>query len=911
MPLTSPLKKDGVVVQLRPSGSFRRPVSQHANSATLGAVHSIGDYSVRGEIARGGMGIVYRAARPGDSTEVAIKVLLQTASAKPIAVARFHRETRAMLAVDHPHVVRLLDTGEHHGRPFLVMDLVEGESLQDRIAREGPLDPRFAAQIAAKLARALTAIHEQGIIHRDVKPENVILTPAGEPLLTDFGIAKALDSNSHLSKTGTFMGSPGYWPPEQVKGKLDLIGPASDVYTLGGTLYALLTSHPPVQAETLVECLQQTCDVSAKRPSDENPAVPRELDRIVLKCLEKRIEDRYPTADALENDLNAFVDGRHAPSRLPGLTALALTLVALGAGLATIYGSARDAVPAPPPTSPANADAAVAPTVTTESPPSSEAPAPKPTRPQNLLPLEPGLNLAWRRRGQARLETGEYAKGLADLERALELDPNDIPARFAAAMCRAHLNDPGLALAGFNQVLARDVTHVDSYLNRGLLFATLGLPGLARRSFDQALQVFPRTDPRREEIKARLAEVPPQTEGPGAAQRERRSKASNVLPKSALLASLPTDRALSLCNSALAIDPTWAKAYADRGQIRHKRREHDLALLDYSRSLVFNPKNGRVYNLRGLTFLSTNKLHAAIKSFTKALDRPGRRGRYLQHRGWTYSRLGQHRKALSDFQSALEIAKTQTGPRRAEVATDIDRAEQAIQALGPRPKTAAEFLKKGNELKQQGAFSPAISELSEAIWRDPTLWRALYKRGRCYVELEEHQKALRDLDQALKVGPPEQPWTHYARGRALAQLQDDAGAIKAYTRSIALNPKLFPAIYRRGRARMRTNDKVGAVTDFGRALEVAPEIEHATILYHRAKVHASESRFDEALVDLDRCLDLDAKNVDARVWRGIVRSRKSDPEGAVADLRHGLDLVSPDDPRHTQIEDYLRELNDD
>ncbi len=601
-------------------------------------------------------------------------------------------------------------------------------------------------------------------------------------------------------------------------------------------------------------------------------------------------------------------------SSLRRFIALAITLAGVGVGLALLN---RVGAPSPPQaedeppaaTTPSAADTTPAPTQ--EPSPKLEAP-PAPTEsPKGKLPVDPDLSLAWRRRGQARLELGEYASGLADLERALDLNPGDIPARFAAARCRAHLGDPGLALASFDELLRREPTHVGGHLHRGLIYSALGLSERAREEFDRALKGLPTPTPQRAEIEARLAKAAAGAEEAKALRTTREARAQETLARAGPLRKLTPDRALAICDEALAHDPASAEAYNRRGQIRHARREYEFALLDYTRSIAFNPNRGDAYSNRGLTYLSTKEPKLALVSFNQALDRPGPKGRFYQHRGWALARLSRLGEALADYQSAFEIAKTQPGTWAKEIATEIDRTEQAIQALGPRPKTAAEFLARGNELKRKGAFGAAVAELTEAIWRDSTLWRAYYKRGRCYVELQNYRKALSDLSQALNVGPPDQPWTYYAKGRALAKLNDDAGAIEAYTQAIALSPKHFSALYQRGRARMRAQASAGAASDLTRALELAPKNDRASILYYRGRVHATKGRDAEALSDFDRSLELTPLQTDVLVWRGLVRARDSDRAGAAADLRRARDLLSPENPQRAQIEEYLRQLDAD
>ncbi len=274
----------------------------------------IGPYEVEGELARGGMGVVFRARHPTLGRPVAIKVL---STPHPTAEQRerFEREARALARIRHPNVVAVHDAGQERGRPWLVMDLVEGETLEARLERDGPLAPRDAARLAARLARALEAAHLGQVLHRDVKPENILLDQGGEPRLTDFGLAKDLQSTDALSRSGAMMGTPGYWPPEQARGDHRGVGPWSDVYGLGATLSAALTGQPPFQGDTLIDILQATLNQAAEPPSKRRPEggptlaahLEARLDAIVLRCLAKEPGKRYVTAAALAADLEGWL----------------------------------------------------------------------------------------------------------------------------------------------------------------------------------------------------------------------------------------------------------------------------------------------------------------------------------------------------------------------------------------------------------------------------------------------------------------------------------------------------------------------------------------------------------------------------------------------------------------------------
>jgi len=256
-------------------------------------------YELRGLLGRGGMGEVWRAWDPTLGREVALKLLLRGRVRADLS-ERFRREAEALARVQHPHVIRIHDAGVHTGRPYLVMELVQGASLQDSLTR-GPLDPRAAVALVAKLADALGAVHAAGLLHRDVKPDNVLLRPDGDPLLTDFGLALHA-GDARLTQSGAFVGTPGYLPPEQVRGMRDGAGVSSDVYALGAVLYACLTGQPPHGELDPVQLL-----LAAERlpppPSTRVASLPPALDAICLRCLQPDPAARFANMSELSRAL--------------------------------------------------------------------------------------------------------------------------------------------------------------------------------------------------------------------------------------------------------------------------------------------------------------------------------------------------------------------------------------------------------------------------------------------------------------------------------------------------------------------------------------------------------------------------------------------------------------------------------
>ena len=291
------------------------PASVHADAtvglAALGAsllvssspttIRYFGDYEIIRELARGGMGVVFRARQVSLNRTVALKMILAGHLADDTDVKRFHTEAEAAANLDHPGIVPTYEVGQHDGQHFFSMGFVEGESLAHRMA-SSPLPPREAAALVAKVADAIDYAHQRGVIHRDLKPANILIDQNGNPRVTDFGLAKKVEADSSLTASGQIMGTPSYMPPEQAGGRRRQVGAAADIYSLGASLYALLTGRPPFQAATAMDTVFQVLSDDPVSPRRLNRSVPRDLEAIVLKCLRKNPGRRYESAGCLEDD---------------------------------------------------------------------------------------------------------------------------------------------------------------------------------------------------------------------------------------------------------------------------------------------------------------------------------------------------------------------------------------------------------------------------------------------------------------------------------------------------------------------------------------------------------------------------------------------------------------------------------
>jgi photosystem II stability/assembly factor-like uncharacterized protein len=263
-------------------------------------------FEILGELGQGGMGVVYRARQVNLNREVALKRVLSGAHAHAEETARFRREAEAVARLQHPNIVHVYDILEADGCLYCSLELVAGGSLDRRLAG-GPLPPHAAAELVEVLARAMHHAHQRGVVHRDLKPANVLLTADGTPKITDFGLAKRLDQTTQHTPDGAMLGTPSYMAPEQARGDVKAIGPATDVYALGVVLYELLTGRRPFRAATLYDALQEVVSQAPTPPSRINAGVPKELEAVCLKCLEKEPARRYASAAELADCLRQFL----------------------------------------------------------------------------------------------------------------------------------------------------------------------------------------------------------------------------------------------------------------------------------------------------------------------------------------------------------------------------------------------------------------------------------------------------------------------------------------------------------------------------------------------------------------------------------------------------------------------------
>jgi WD40 repeat protein len=341
-PLITPGQRRSAVRALRQAhGGKASKTDEQPRSDAIPVPKQVGDYEILAEVGRGGMGVVYKARDKRLQRLVALKMVLASEFLSSSQALRFRVEAELAARVQHPHIVQVYEVGSYDGRPFLALEWVDGCSLTDRLG-DSPWPAHRAAWLVETLARAMQAAHEQGVVHRDLKPANILLAPVQSPKskaqnhadrswtfdfglwtpkIADFGLAQPIEGGKTLTQSGYLVGTPGYMAPEQAAGRRALVGPATDVYALGVLLYQLTTGEMPFKGDSTLEVLRAVAETEAVRLRRLQPGLPRDLEAITLRCLEKEPGRRYPSAQALADDLVSFREGKPITARPVGTAA--------------------------------------------------------------------------------------------------------------------------------------------------------------------------------------------------------------------------------------------------------------------------------------------------------------------------------------------------------------------------------------------------------------------------------------------------------------------------------------------------------------------------------------------------------------------------------------------------------------
>jgi serine/threonine protein kinase/predicted Zn-dependent protease len=902
------------------------------------------------------MGVVYWVWQSGLNRPAALKMLLAGAHAGPDELARFQTEAEAVARLQHPHIVQVYEIGEHEGRPYLVLEYVDGGSL-DRKLDGTPLPAALAARWMEALARAMHYAHQRGVIHRDLKPGNILLQRKSEirnpksettskdqnpksetpgrpvsvlpdsglgivsdfgfrisdfiPKITDFGLAKLLvGGDTNQTQTGSVLGTPSYMAPEQAAGRPKEVGPATDVHALGAILYTMLTGLPPFRGLTALETLEQVQLHEPVPPTRLQSKVPRDLETICLKCLQKEPRKRYASAQALADDLGRFLGGepiqaRPTPAweragkwarRRP--TAAALAAVSSLAVLALLSVSLWF-----------NAKLQAALDQTQEEKRRTEEHR---ARLVEQAQVEYERVQALRDETQKLLLAGQAATARKDW----------LGARLHLSRARAKLDGEG-ELADLAAHVDRVLTEAEAELNactnyhrfqelrdealfHGTLFTGMDLPAnleATRTAAWQALGLFGLT----QDAGTRLtfpdcllneqdqAEV---TVGcyelflvlaeavahplPGQLPAERRRCAEEALGllERAKQLGLTTQAyhrrrveyltrlgdeagAEAERRQAQQCQPTSASDHFLVGDQFYKADNLAAAREHFDRTLRSDPDHFWAQYFLAVCQLKLDRPREAVAHLTACLSRqPGFAWVYLL-RGHAYGCLGDFQTAEADFQKASQLDASQYGLYVNRAATRIKQGKLAEaradlrQAIALKPEQYQAYVNLAEVYRQQRDYDRALRHLDKAIQLAPSAARSYGLRARVHLERQDLPTALSDLEQALRLEVPG------SRSRA-------------------------EYLFEKGRILHRQQNYQEALAAYDAALESDPD--QVTVHRWRADTLLALKRDAEALAAFDRYLSQEPGDSAAHRQRGFERAKLGDHAGALADYTRALEL---------------------
>ncbi len=881
-------------------------------------------------LGRGGMGHVYKARHLGLDKEVALKILDPSLAQDPGFALRFEREARTLASLDHPSIVGVTDSGCDDGLFFLVMEYVEGVTL-DRFPRE---DRRALVRLLRDAASAVGFAHRRGIVHRDLKPANLMVETAGSRLfVTDFGLARPTRTGGSVSMSGTVVGTPVYMSPEQARG--DRADIPSDVYSLGATLYELLTGRPPFAGESVLEILRRVEEDQPVPPRAHDRTLDRDLETIVLKCLEKDPARRYAAADDLAADLGRFLEGepilarrasplyrvrRYLARRRRAALAASVALVVLVVVSTTLvvrvvrerrwmraYQDGLDLwenvvqhAGGPSPDAKIGEKARQARRFFEEANRIDER-------------AEPHLM-----RGRCLQIEALHDEAERAWERALALDPDAQDARFQLAkvlllrldQARDHGRRPSPTAtpAGPPPEAGTESRRTEALLadfrGSGTKNELLqGLLALQRAEYAAAgghLSNYTRTET--------WDAVAMKLEGDAWYHARDLDKAEAAFRKALRFGpDLFAYRGLAnVCHhsgrhqaaaesatEALKLAPRDPGLYVTRGRARGELAQPDAAIADFNLALRLDARNIHAYMQRGLAKGAKGDFEGAMADHGKAVELDANNPAVLGNRGMTRRTMGDLAGAIEDYTRALALDPTDIYLvcNRAFAKNEQGDLEGALadymRGVELDPKCPVPYVGIGDVKNARGDRPAALAQYARAIEADPRHAPAYNQRGLLKRAQRDLKGALADYDKAIESDPTYAP-AYSNRGVVRNALGDVDGDIADQTRALELNPRNAHAWHNRGVARRVKGDNDGAIEDHARAIELNPR--YALAFKNRAHARSAKGDSAGAIEDYTRALELEPRDAAAWTDRGVVRRALGDVAGAIEDHTRAIEL---------------------
>jgi tetratricopeptide (TPR) repeat protein/predicted Ser/Thr protein kinase len=839
------------VPTMRPQTGAAEPSSRTAD---------VPGYQILGELGRGGMGVVYKARQKALKRLVALKMILSGVHASPKVRERFRIEAEAVARLQHPNIVQIYEVGEHDGQPFLTLELVAGGNLAHKVAG-APRPPRLAAELAETLARAMHHAHQHGIVHRDLKPANVLLTGEGVLKITDFGLAKLLDSSSGATPTEAFVGTPSYMAPEQARGEAKHIGPAADIYALGAILYELLTGRPPFQAATLLDTLEQVRTQEPMPPSRLQHQVPRDLETICLKCLEKEPARRYASAVDLADDLRRFLTDQPIRARPTSPVRRAVQWVRRRPALATLLVACVGGV----------------------------------LLAGGLLGWHAADRAAhWREQQKVERELAEektrqedqarYRRFVAERDEALfhavvgtQFTCMDLAAQVEAARAAADralaavsAGDGTLAPSPYwSDAEQREVQ--DSCYEMLLVLADALLraapPGPAPPEVAEAGRCLDRV--------ARLGP-------PTGAYQVRRAR---YLDRRGDRAAAEQARGL-----AQAVQPTTAADFFLQGDEYYRTDDVPLARHTFDQALHRRPDHFWAQYYVALCDLRRGEPVAAEEGLTACLGRrPDFAWTYLV-RGAVNTRLKEYDDAEGDFARVVEMRPdaamqyalyVNRGILRLEEGKTDEAEKDLVSARELAPERPPAYLNLALLARRRKAYATALDRLGDVLQRNPdpeTRAKVYANQADLFYLQDLPVDAIAACDRALQLRPKDTQ-VQGVKAQALLKIEKYPEAERAFTEYLQQGGRPDPDIYRgRGRARVQLGRYGDAIQDYTLGLALHP---NANLYTHRGWAYVFVEAWQPGQSDFTEALRTEPQGVESLIGLSYCRVKQGDYRKAV------------------------------
>ncbi|HEX7899947.1 MAG TPA: protein kinase [Planctomycetota bacterium] len=873
----------------------------------------LGKYVKISPLGAGGMGEVWKGWDRELGRWVALKFLHQS---DPGQQARLRREAQTAAALNHPHIASVYEVGVKDGTPFIAMQYIEGQTL----ATFPRKDRRALVELIRDAALAVQHAHEQGVIHRDLKPANLMVENR-RVFVMDFGLAKATSVDSSLSASGSIVGTPAYMSPEQARGGTGAVTPASDVYSLGATLYELLAQRPPFVADELYALLRMVVDQDPTPPRRIKASIDRDLETIVLKCLEKEPSRRYAAARELAEDLDRWLQGEpifaHPPSAfyrarkfvlrrkaLIGIGAAGLVAVAVAVGILLPSWHHERSLKE---LAPLRTQIAVLREWVRQ-------PFRKPEEIQRALRAEidgvsayiarnPDLPQGHFVRAQARLYLGELPEAEKDVREAIRLDPGFLPAW--TLLGRVQLEN----YAGLLSTEAVDPFKVGAAHARAVLAEACESLRRGRVEKDPRTQIeaWGLSSTRDDTVSATLADALHlryiRNDREGAArlldEAHRRFKSEEYSVWTARWLPYGDEKDARI-RETIEIAPLYApglvaraEALADVGQLRE-------SLQAFEDAIERDPHSAAAYIGRGLVRGSLRDYEGSIGDFTKALELDARNTSAYVYRGAARAMTGDNDGAIADCGKALDINADSVGAliNRSIARRNKKDLRGALDDLARvhaiNPKVPHAWTNQSGIRHDQNDLRGALEDVSRAIEADPQFLLAYKTRASYRHQAGDLGGEIEDLDRAIELSASKKLFHLRAdlyADRSMARLTkgDPAGGLADAREACRLDSKGWKPAFSLGSALLAQRDLDGAIREYTRSVELNPK--HAESWNGRAQAWLFRGRLQEVVADASRAVDLDPRDPAPLLTRAVARQRQRDFRAAEEDCGKALAAV--------------------